>query len=47
VVILLSHTLCEGLINTILSVGLSEVNMAELFSILDKVELKKKMAACT
>ena len=47
VVILLSHTLCEGLVNTILSVGLSEVNMAELFSILDKVELKKKMAACT
>ncbi len=42
VVILLSHTLCEGLVNTILSVGLSEVNMAELFSILDKVELKKK-----
>jgi len=41
VVILLSHSLCEGVINTILSVGLSEVNMAELFSILDKVELKK------
>ena len=42
VVILLSHTLCEALINSILSVGLTNANTAEMFSILDKVEFKKK-----
>ncbi len=41
VVILLSHTLCEALINSILSVGLTNENIAEMFSILDKVEFKK------
>ena len=42
VVILLSHTLCEALINSILSVGLTNTNIAELYSILDKIEIKKK-----
>jgi hypothetical protein len=42
VAILLSHSLCEALINSILSIGLTNTNKADLYSILDKVEIKKK-----
>ena len=41
-VVMLSHALCEALINAILAVGLAKTNTAELFAVLDKADFKQK-----
>ncbi len=41
-VILLAHALSEALINAVLAIGLANANSAELFSILEKADFKKK-----
>lgn len=41
-VVMLSHALCEALINAILAVGLAKTKSTELFAVLDKVDFKQK-----
>jgi hypothetical protein len=41
-VVMLSHALCEALINVLLAIGLTNSNTTELFSILDKADFKQK-----
>mgnify|MGYP001491078426 CR=1 FL=1 len=40
--IILSHTLCEALINGILSIGLTHIGLPELFDVLENLEMKSK-----
>lgn len=40
--VMLSHALCEALINAILAVGLAQSNTIDLFSVLDKADFKQK-----
>lgn len=39
---LLSHALCEAVINTILALGLCKVKCEDIFSIIEKVDIKEK-----
>jgi hypothetical protein len=41
-VALISHALCEAVINAILAIGLAQSKSHELFSILEKVDVKEK-----
>jgi hypothetical protein len=40
--VLISHALCEGVINAILAIGLAQAKSPELFSIFEKVDVKEK-----
>lgn len=41
-VLMLSHALCEAIINAILAIGLAERAVPELFDIIERAELKQK-----
>jgi hypothetical protein len=41
-VVMLSHALCEALINAALAVGLARANTTDLFQVLDKADFKQK-----
>jgi hypothetical protein len=42
IVVVLSHALCEAIINAVLAIGLYKVGNAELFTILEKADLRQK-----
>jgi len=41
-VILLSHALCEAIINAILAIGLGQANSKELFPLIERADIKEK-----
>ena len=42
IITMLSHALCEALINAILAIGLAENGATDLFSIIEKADFKNK-----
>jgi hypothetical protein len=45
-IVLLSHSLCEALINTILTVGLSNKDMEDMIDTVDRFDVKEKWTVC-
>lgn len=41
-VVMLSHALCEALINAVLAIGLAQKKTADLFSLIERAEFKQK-----
>ena len=41
-VVMLSHALCESLINAVLAIGLAQAKCAELFTLLERADFKQK-----